>query len=363
MTLQQDAARAGRRSNTSWIAAWLIGLCALIAILISVGGYTRLTGSGLSIVEWAPVSGIVPPLNEQQWRSEFENYQQFPEFRIINPDMDLDGFKRIFWIEYLHRAIARGIAFAFLIPYVVFLLRRQLARPLAVRLALVFVLGGAQGALGWYMVQSGLADDPSVSQYRLTAHLSLAVAIYGYLLWLAAGLLAHSRLPRTGAAAPVAAAPMTAVLACMALAALMQVSGGFMAGTHAGFAYNTYPDMNGVLIPAGILALEPAWRNLFDNVIAIQFAHRWTAVALVAAIAWLWLTRFKVRQRWLRGLHDAAGAIALAQFALGVTTLLSRVWMPVALAHQMGFVVLFSILVVMLRVHLEIRNRSAVAAS
>ena len=216
----------------------------------------------------------------------------------------------------------------------------------------MFLLGGAQGALGWYMVQSGLANNPAVSHYRLTAHLGLAVIIFGYLLWLVTGLLMQAKQYAPNPAQSV----KTAALTCMILIALMQISGGFMAGTHAGFAYSTFPDMNGEWIPTGMLAMEPLWRNLSDNVIAIQFAHRWTAALLVLAIAWLWLTRFQNPNSSLRVLHDAALAIAVVQFALGAATVLSQVWIPAALAHQMGFVCLLSVLVVLLRLSLNVRT-------
>ena len=358
MRNQVNVAEKGGKIDSRPVAAWLIIVCALIAILISIGGYTRLTNSGLSIVEWAPVSGIVPPLNEHEWRQEFENYKQYTEFRIANSDMQLDGFKRIFWIEYLHRAIARFIAVAFFAPYAFFLLRRKLSKPFAIRLLLVFALGGAQGALGWYMVKSGLADNPSVSHYRLTAHLGLAVIIYGYLLWLVTGLLMQARhyVPKP------APSVRRAALTCMALIALMQVSGGFMAGTHAGFGYSTFPDMNGEWFPTGMLTLEPLWRNLSDNVITIQFAHRWIAALLVLAIAWLWLTRFRNRNPSMRWLHDAALAVAVIQFCLGAATVLSQVWIPAALAHQMGFVCLLSVLVVLLRLSLAVRTHGMATA-
>ncbi len=340
----KDAASGDGRNDLRWVIAWLICVCALIAILISIGGYTRLTNSGLSIVEWAPISGIVPPTDELQWQDEFENYKQFQEFKVINPDLKLGGFKRIFWIEYLHRLIARIIALVFFIPFLVFLIRGQLGRPLALRFALVFVLGGAQGALGWYMVQSGLANDPAVSQYRLAAHLSLAVLIYSYLLWLMIGVLMSARGFTPDAGTKV----KRAALACILLAALMQVSGGFMAGTHAGFAFNSYPLMNGELVPAGIVSMEPLWVNLFDNVIAIQWVHRWMAVLLALAVVWLWLVRSHQDHR-VRILHDAALAAVVVQFMLGVTTLLTAVWLPVALMHQAGFVAVCSILIILLR--------------
>ncbi len=336
------------------IVAWLTSVCVLIALLISIGGYTRLTNSGLSIVEWAPVSGIIPPLDETQWQNEFEAYQQFPEFKIANPDMTLAGFKRIFWIEYLHRAIARFIAFVFFVPLMYFLLRRRLNKSLAYRLGVVFLLGGVQGAMGWYMVQSGLADNPAVSQYRLTAHLGLAVLIYGYLVWLITGLLMNARQYHPSATL----SNKLAVIACLVMIAVMQVSGGFMAGTHAGFAFNTFPDMNGELVPAELLALQPLWRNLFENVTAIQFFHRWLAVVMLLAVVWLWCNRFKFSSKNMRLLHDVALAVVVVQYLLGVSTLLSVVSIPIALTHQMGFVSLVTVLIVLLRLTFDVQYQS-----
>lgn len=331
--------------NPQHVVAWLLAVCALIYCVIAVGGYTRLTESGLSIVAWKPISGVIPPLSPEQWAGEFEHYQQYPEFKAVNQHMQLAEFKRIYWIEYAHRLAARLLALAFLVPFLFFLLRGYFSRRLTARLIGVFALGGVQGLLGWYMVASGLIDNPSVSQYRLTAHLSLAVLLFGYVLWLAVGLMPYRQ--------PVGAADRscfrTPAIICIVLAGMMQVSGGFMAGTHAGFVINTFPDMNGELIPETIGSLEPFWRNLFDNVVAIQFFHRWLAVAAVIAVAVLWTGRFRTGLPVLKRLADLLMVLALAQFTLGVSTLLSQVHLPIALLHQGGFVVLLSVLVALLR--------------
>lgn len=313
---------------------------------MTIGGYTRLTDSGLSIVEWTPIAGILPPLDRAQWQREFENYQRYPESQTVNPRMTLDGFKRIFWIEYVHRLVARLIAVAFLLPYAFFLVRGWIGRPLAIKLAAVFVLGGMQGALGWYMVQSGLIDDPAVSQYRLTAHLGLALFLYGVVLWLATGLLANA----SGRTFDVSGALRLRALLCIGLVAIMLASGGFMAGTRAGYIFNTFPLMDGTLVPEGLAALQPAWRNLFENTATIQFMHRWTAVLAVGAAAWLWLCRGNLGNSLQKRMLDIVLALALAQFALGVSALLSRVAIPVALAHQFGFVCLLTALIALLRV-------------
>ncbi len=328
------------------VAVWLLAVCALIYLVIAIGGYTRLTDSGLSIVTWDPISGVIPPLSHDEWVAEFERYQEFPEFKHVNQTMNLAEFKRIYWVEYAHRLAARGLALAFLLPFIYFLVRRCLSRPLIVRLAAVFALGGLQGLLGWYMVASGLVDNPAVSQYRLTAHLSLAVLLYSYILWLAIGLLPKRQPPDDSDSAYIRKVGVI----CLCLIALMQVSGGFMAGTHAGFVINTFPDMNGELIPQMMGSLQPWWRNLFENVVTIQFVHRWSAAAAVIAIAALWFGRFKTQRLLLRRLVDLVLVIALLQFGFGIATLLSQVHLPIALAHQSGFVLLLTVLVTTLRV-------------
>ena len=233
------------------IAAWLFVCAALVFAMVVVGGVTRLTHSGLSIVEWQPLVGTVPPLSDTDWHELFDKYKQTPEFKQVNHAMDLAGFKRIFWWEYVHRLLGRAIGAVFLVPFLWFVVRRRIDRPLAWQLAGIFALGALQGALGWYMVESGLLDDPRVSHFRLTAHLGVALAILSAELWVALGLLA-----------PRAARPARARLACFALAIaatvfVMALTGGFVAGLHAGKAYNTFPLMNGHWVPPEIMMLEP----------------------------------------------------------------------------------------------------------
>ncbi len=332
--------------NPIHVAAWLFIVCAMIYLVIAIGGYTRLTESGLSIVTWKPITGVVPPLSQESWLDEFEQYQQFPEFKIVNQEMQLEDFKRIYWIEYSHRLAARLVGLAFLLPFVYFALRGYLSKALAARLAAVFVLGGIQGLLGWYMVASGLIDNPAVSQYRLTAHLALAVLLYSYVLWLAVGLIRTRSRPHRYS--DVSYFRKMAVV-CLVFVALMQVSGAMMAGTHAGFVFNTFPDMNGEIIPPMMGSLDPFWRNFFENVVTIQFTHRWIAMATLIAVALLWIGRLRSTHLRLRQLADLVAVLTLAQFTFGVSTLLSQVHLPVALAHQSGFVLVLTALVVMLR--------------
>ena len=332
--------------NPTHVVVWLLVVCVMIYGVIAIGGYTRLTDSGLSMVDWHPVSGVLPPLTDEQWIAEFENYQQFPEYMTVNADISLDGFKRIFWVEYSHRMAGRLVAITFLVPFLFFQFRGYLRTSMSIRLVVVFLLGGFQGLLGWYMVKSGLVNDPSVSQYRLTAHLSLAVLLYSYILWLAIGLLrGHSRSDQAGGSKRL----LIGVVICIGLTAIMQVSGGFMAGTHAGFIVNTFPRMNGEWIPNMIFSLNPLWSNFFENVITIQFVHRWAAFATVLAIVVLWTRRFFMPRSGIQMMLDLVMIFALCQFLLGIATLVGRVQLSVALAHQSGFVLLLTALLILLR--------------
>ena len=332
--------------NPIYIAAWLLLLCFLIYLLIAVGGFTRLTDSGLSIVEWEPITGVIPPLSQTEWRAEFERYQQYPEYKYTHPDMNLAEFKRIYWVEYLHRLIGRFLAVCFFIPFVYFLIRGHLSRKLILRLSAVFLLGGFQGILGWYMVKSGLAENPAVSQYRLTAHLGLAVVLYSYLLWLALQFVEFNRVVYHYRLKLV----RRYSCGCLALAGLMLVSGGFMSGTHAGYVLNTFPDMNGKWWPDMIISLSPIWRNFFENVITIQFTHRWSAVLTLIAIIGLWSFRFRLEGFHVKLVLDLLLISILLQFCLGILTLLTRVEISIALVHQSGFVLVLSLLILLLRI-------------
>ncbi len=296
------------------------------------------------MVDWQPISGVVPPITESEWLDEFKRYKQYPEFKFINQDMNLNEFKRIFWVEYLHRVVGRIVAIVFFVPFIYFLVRGYLTRPFAIRLMVVFALGGLQGLLGWYMVQSGLVNNPAVSQYRLTAHLGLAVVLYSYVLWLALSLIRNTYPVEERQAVHVWRGAILAI----AIVVLMQVSGGFMAGTHAGFVINTFPDMNGELLPEMMFAMQPVWKNLSENTVTIQFFHRWVAVLALLCIGGLWVLRWRLINRSLKKILDLVALVALLQFSLGVTTLLTRVELSVALAHQSGFVLLLTLLIIAL---------------
>ena len=320
------------------IGIWLLVCCAMIFGMVVLGGVTRLTGSGLSMVEWDPVFGIVPPLNEAQWEEVFTKYRQSPEYQKINTHMDLAGFKRIFLVEYAHRVLGRTIGIVFLVPLIFFMVTRRIPPGLAPKLITLFVLGGLQGLLGWYMVKSGLVDNPHVSPYRLTAHLMLAVALYGYMFWVALGLLTEGH-PRPG--------PLLLRMASGGLVALIFItmtSGGLVAGLKAGYAFNTFPLMNGHWIPSGLLAKDPWYLNLFENIATVQFDHRVLATAVFLSVVLLWLSgRRYPLPRGARLSLNALLLMAVLQIGLGISTLLLVVPVPLASAHQAGALVLFTL--------------------
>lgn len=303
--------------------------------MVVVGGITRLTHSGLSIVEWQPIVGALPPLTEAHWQELFAKYQRTPEFRLRNFDMTLAGFKQIFWWEYIHRLLGRLIGLAFLLPFLYFLARRRLAPAFAWKLAGVFVLGALQGAMGWYMVASGLVDDPRVSQFRLAAHLGLAFLIFGAMLWLA---LEASR----GAGRGRGATPLFSALVAVVFA--MVLTGALVAGIRAGYAYNTFPLMNGHVVPPEILMIDPWWKNFGYNMATVQFDHRAVAWALALLVPAAWYTAVRstpagsAARAWAHGLLLAFAG----QFSLGVATVLTGVHIMPAVLHQAGSVVVFA---------------------
>ena len=321
------------------IAGWLLLCAAVIFGMILLGGVTRLTHSGLSMVEWKPLIGIIPPLSEQAWLDIFEKYKQFPEYQKINKGMSLDGFKAIFMYEYLHRVLGRLIGVLFLLPLLYFAFRRLVRPGLMPKLVILFFMGGLQGLLGWYMVKSGLVNDPRVSQYRLTAHLGVAVAIYAYMLWVAFDLLFAGDNDGERGGRPYARWS----LALVSLVYVMILSGGLVAGTRAGFAYPTWPLMGDTFIPPGLYATSPAWLAMFEDITTIQFNHRMFAYLLFALIS-----SFAYRvYRGAGGGHARLAAVLLVlalcvQVTLGISTLLLHVPVAIAAAHQGGAVVLLS---------------------
>ena len=327
-------------SSNKQIAIWLLVCCATIFAMIVLGGVTRLTGSGLSMVQWEPIMGVLPPLNQAEWEETFLLYQQFPEYKLKNFAMTLGEFKSIFWFEYGHRLLGRSIGVIFLLPFLFFLVKGKIERSLTPKLIAMFVLGGLQGLMGWYMVKSGLVDDPHVSQYRLTAHLGLAIVIYAYMFWVALDLLypnVDKNLKSSNGKLGRLSLIITFIIFITAL------SGGFVAGTRAGFAFNTFPLMDGRLIPVGLFELAPVWRNFFENVVTVQFDHRVMATLLFLVIpAFWWVTRKSQQEaRIITGLHLLLAAFAL-QLALGISTLLLAVPVVLAAAHQAGAIILLT---------------------
>ena len=327
------------RRRDKVIAMWLFAVIGMVFAMVVLGGVTRLTHSGLSMVEWKPLTGWLPPLNETEWQAAFGQYRQFPEYAEFNPGMTLSGFKGIFWLEYMHRLWGRLIGTVFLLPGLYFLFRGWLSRRLAAKLLLAFVLGAAQGGLGWYMVKSGLIEHPDVSQYRLTAHLGLALAILGYLSWLALGLLRPEpdpeRIQQPGHL-------WGAAIALTGLITVTALSGGFVAGLDAGFVYNTFPLMDGWLIPDGLFSLHPFWRNFFEDITTVQFVHRSLAEGVLLAVGAFWIGALRKRLASRTRLAvNIMGLAAAIQIGLGISTLLLQVPPPLAAGHQAWAVVLF----------------------
>ncbi|MGE3831290.1 MAG: COX15/CtaA family protein [Parvibaculaceae bacterium] len=309
------------------IRLWLWIMAALVFAMVIVGGATRLTDSGLSITEWQPILGIIPPFTGAAWLEAFEKYKLIPEFHKVNPGMTLGEFKAIYWWEWSHRFLGRFIGVAFIVPFLYFVGTRRIPSYLLPRLGVIFILGGLQGLLGWYMVMSGLVDRVDVSQYRLSAHLTLATVIFGAIVWTALGLNDRRHPPASGRE--------WGALVLVGLVLLQVSAGGFVAGLDAGMGYNTWPLMDGQLVPKGLFVMQPAWRNIFENAMTVQFNHRLIAylVAIIAlALAW--------RIRSLPA--KALAAAVILQIGLGIATLLMQVPLHLALTHQGGAMLVFA---------------------
>jgi heme a synthase len=332
-----SASQTPQNTAVRW---WLIGVAALIALMVLVGGATRLTESGLSIVEWKPVTGTLPPLTSAQWHEAFEGYKKIPQYRELNDGMTLAEFKTIFWWEWSHRLLGRFIGVAYLLPFLYFLWRGALRAELKRRLWLIFGLGAVQGAVGWWMVASGLTQRTEVSQYRLAAHLILALVIFAAIVW---------TVRRMRVRPAVAAARRLKLFSqiLLGLTFLQIYFGALVAGLRAGRAYNTWPTIDGAFIPSAerLFFEQPWWRNLFDNVLTVQFEHRMTAYLLLVVALWHAIDATRARAGAVVGGAWWLVAAVLLQAVLGILTLLNQVPIDLALAHQAVAIVVLTIAV------------------
>jgi cytochrome c oxidase assembly protein subunit 15 len=330
-TLQRAPGR-DRTRDRSLIRIWLGAVILMVIAMIVVGGATRLTGSGLSITEWKPIHGVIPPIGEIEWQEEFAKYQQIPQYQIVNKGMSLGEFKEIFWWEWGHRLLGRMIGVVFFVPFLLLWITGRIERPVIPSLVGLFLLGGAQGAIGWWMVKSGLADRISVSQYRLATHLLIACLILGAAVWISRGLAPDKGENRTKAA------PLKGMASFIIVIVFLQIFlGGLVAGLKAGMTYNTWPLMDGSIIPSGVFDYAPRWRSVFEDVMTVQFDHRVVAYLLVIAAmihafqAWKLVPRSPAARR---ARHLAV--LVLAQAGIGVATLIAVVPLDLALLHQFG---------------------------
>lgn len=340
MALKQ-ATREPPENYENAVRIWLLVVAIFIAVMVVVGGLTRLTDSGLSITEWQLIKGTLPPMSEEAWQVAFAKYREIPEYRLVNDGMILGEFKAIYWWEWGHRFLGRFIGVVFFVPFVFFWIKRAFSRQLAKRLIVIFILGGLQGALGWYMVKSGLVDRIDVSQYRLAAHLGLAVLLFGCVFWTLLRLKSY----RTKATDTMATnrAPTTLALSIVVLVFAQILLGALVAGIHAGRLYNTWPLMAGRWLPEGLLAEKPLIINFFENLLTVQFDHRIGAYVIVLCVLYQAFRVFKAGAD--RANKRSAALLFMAmllQVALGIWTLLAVVPINLAIAHQLGALGLFA---------------------
>ena len=315
----------GERENNTLLVCWLVSVCLAVYLMVLVGGLTRLTGSGLSMVDWQPVTGILPPLSQADWKARFEDYKQYPEYRAINFGMSLAEYKSIFYWEYGHRLLGRFVGLLYLAPFLYFLLRGRIASRWVPGLLAVFILGGIQGLMGWYMVKSGLLEVPWVSHYRLAVHLCLALVILVLLTWLILGMRGSRRYKVTGS-------QKLLTWLTLGLLAFQILFGAFAAGLKAGHGFNTYPSMHGQFLADAAVMMQPLWRNFVENGVMVQFVHRWLGAAVLLAVCLLSVVA--VSNRRLVAPSIALAALTAMQFALGVRVLLLQVPVLSASLHQ-----------------------------
>ncbi len=318
------------------VANWLLICCGLVFAMVILGGVTRLTGSGLSMVDWRPIMGAIPPISSEDWQTTFNMYKQSPEFIVKNFSMNVEDFKSIFWLEYLHRLLGRLIGLVFFFPFLYFFATGYLHKRELPKYLIMLFLGGMQGLLGWYMVQSGLIDNPAVSQYRLTAHLSSAFLIYGFMLWVALSLIYPTKKTSNKWA--------KITIGLTTLIIITIISGGFVAGLKAGKIYNTYPMMGEYWIPPGIFALKPSWINWFENIATVQLSHRILTLTTLLAVMFYWfnIRKSNLSERVIKAVN-ALMHTTILQFILGISALLMFVPTVLAATHQATAMLLFSV--------------------
>ena len=325
------------------VGYWLLLGAFLVMSMVVIGGITRLTHSGLSMVDWKPISGIVPPITELEWQAEFENYQSSPEFQKINAHFELEDFKEIFFWEYFHRLIGRVIGLVFLFPFLYFLFTNKLKdKHLKINLIVIFFLGGLQGLIGWYMVKSGLVSNPAVSHYRLALHLSTALLLVSYILWTAMGVFFPNRGKQPS--------PLrSSYIALIVILGIQIIYGAFVAGLKAGLIFPTYPKMGNQWVASGIFQAfnNDGWISLIGNPISVQFIHRWFAVVVVSLVAYIYFKGKKLESsNYQKQSNLALLIMVLIQFLLGVLTLINAVPVSLGVLHQLGAAVLLSIVII-----------------
>jgi len=341
--------------NARAVGLWFVASAAMVFTMMIIGAITRLTESGLSMVEWRPLIGALPPLNEAEWNRVFALYKQTSQYQLMNQGMDLAQFREIFFWEWLHRLWGRLIGVVFALPFFWFLIRGRMPAGLTKHGFILLGLGGLQGVIGWWMVKSGFVDRTEVSQYRLAVHLGLAFFILGYLVWLALGLLWPA--PKGRVAAPRGYRRLGAW--CHAIVFFTVISGALVAGSRAGFIYNEWPTMGGGFTPTPFWDEALGWRNLFENLAVVQFDHRMMAYLTAAVVFVFWLRTLALgvqldrRVRW--AVHGLMAGVLL-QVLLGIATLLSIVWLPLGVLHQAGAAIVFCLTLWVLR---EVRGRPA----
>lgn len=332
MTILKISDTAAHEHHERIIGIWLLCICCMVFAMVVLGGFTRLTESGLSMTGWRPVTGWLPPLSVDEWQAHFDAYRNSPEYQKINAGMSLSEYKEIFWLEYLHRLWGRIIGIAFAIPFAFFALKGWVSRELGLRLGFLLVLGGLQGVIGWWMVKSGLIDRPDVSQYRLATHLLMAFLIIGFALWLALDLLKSDRVVVSDHLRRLS----TVVVGLLFVTVL---SGALVAGLNAGMIYNTFPLMQGQIFPPEGFAMSPWYANFFEDLATVQFQHRFLALSSAAlVIATWWVSRRLTHE--IRTRANFMLGIVLLQVTMGISTLLLAVPIGLAAAHQAGAVVL-----------------------